>query len=346
MISFAESRINTMTIAENISLKSLNTFGIQANARYYTAVERISDIEQLVTQSVFKEHPFFILGGGSNVLFVHDFGGLVIQSKILGIEIVREDDSEAFVRVGSGVVWDDFVQWAVTMGLGGAENLSNIPGNVGAAPVQNIGAYGVEAKDIIQSVEVFDLKRTQKYTMTNQDCKFAYRQSIFKQKDCAAHFITHVVFCLKKKPVLNTSYGKIEEELLRQNERSILAVRSAVIQIRRAKLPGVDELGSAGSFFKNPVIDKVSADNLIKRFPEIPNYPDKENMKIPAAWLIENSGLKGFRKGNTGTYPLQPLVIVNYGGATGAEIAEFSMLVRTTVFEKFGIMLEPEVCFV
>jgi UDP-N-acetylmuramate dehydrogenase len=335
-----------MNLRENVSLKTYNTFGIDAKARYFAEITDINQFVDLANSGVYKELPIFVLGGGSNVLFTKDFKGIIVHSKLEFIDIIQETDSSLTVRVGSGVVWDRFVEWSVNKNLGGVENLSDIPGFVGAAPVQNIGAYGVEAKDVICSVQVYNLKTAELSEISNEACKFSYRWSIFKEKEFENCFITSVDFILSKNPVLNTSYGKIEEELHKYGEKTVKSIRQAIIHIRRSKLPPTEELGSAGSFFKNPVLETSVVEELLHKYPNMPHYFEKEKTKIPAAWLIEKSGLKGMRIGNIGTYPNQPLVIVNYGNATGKEIAEFSELIRKNVSEKFGVFLEPEVCFV
>ncbi len=335
-----------MIIKEKFSLKKYNTFGIEATAKYFIEIEEPVQLYELANSDVFQKTPFFILGGGSNVLFRNNFEGIIIHSKINTIEVIEEDEDSIIVKAGSGVIWDDFVAWCVDKNLGGTENLSDIPGSIGAAPVQNIGAYGTEAKDIIYLVEAYSLLENKFVSFKNEECKFSYRWSIFKENGYKHFFITQVTFKLSKKPILNTSYGKIEEELFKYDEKSIKTIRKAIIDIRRSKLPSVQEIGSAGSFFKNPVVDIETAEKLIQLDPTIPHYPEKGMVKISAAWLIEKSGLKGYRAGDTGTYKNQPLVIVNYGNATGQEIADLSDHIRQIVLNKFGLLLEPEVCFV
>jgi UDP-N-acetylmuramate dehydrogenase len=335
-----------MILHKNISLRNYNSFKVDASANYLIIIESTHDIEKFVTSDIGGILPRLILGGGSNILFTSDFKGVILHSKITGIENIREDNNEVWLKAGSGIVWDDFVKYTVDLNFGGLENLSNIPGCVGAAPVQNIGAYGIEAKESIVSVDTFNLESKTFETFTNSQCRFGYRNSVFKQADYKNHIVTQVTFRLKKNPRPVTSYGTVEEELAKFPDRTIQNVRQAIINIRSSKLPS-DNYGSAGSFFKNPLVDSATFELLMEKFEEMPYYSQPGNTyKIPAAWLIEKSGLKGIHRGNVGTYENQPLVIINYGNATGNEIVKFSKLIQSKVFGKFDIMLEPEVCFV
>lgn len=336
-----------MIIHQNFPLKEYNSFGIEAYAAYFTEFYDMDDILEFQLSEFLHLKPQLILGGGSNLLFTSDFSGLVIHSAITDLENVKEDEQYVYVKAGSGVIWDELVEYATSNNLGGIENLSDIPGLVGAAPVQNIGAYGTEAANTIYEVHAWDFKQQKLISLNNKDCKFGYRYSIFKEESHKYFFITHVVFRLTKNPKLETSYGPVESELKKFNERNIRTLRQAIINIRRSKLPPTNELPSAGSFFKNPVLKSSQAEELLKTYPDMPIYPQPQSLtKVPAAWLIEQSGLKGIRKGAVGTYPKQPLVIVNYGSAKGQEIVQFSNYIREKVNEKFSIELEPEVCFI
>lgn len=336
-----------MNITDNFALKKHNTFGLDVKANLFVEIKQISDLLDFCRSQYIDVSPRLILGGGSNILFTSDFEGLIIHSRISGLEIIEEDKEMVIIKVGSGIEWDDLVDYCVNKGWGGLENLSDIPGNVGAAPVQNIGAYGVEAKDSITRVDAFDLKSSSVVSFNNKECRFDYRYSIFKETQHKDLFITHVTFKLLKNHILNTQYGRISEELAGIENPTIVNVRRVIKEIRGSKLPSTDELGSAGSFFKNPVVDSSVFFNLEKLYPSIPSYKlDNNKVKIPAAWLIEQSGMKGYRNGSVGTYKNQPLVIVNYGGGTGSDIVNLSQLIQSKVREKFEINLEPEVCFV
>lgn len=333
-------------LVENYSLQHLNTFGVDAQAAYFYS---FSDIEKmrlfLKTFRFVRPHTDkIILAGGSNYLFRKDFRGLVIQPRIKGIKVVNETNSDVLIKVGAGEVWDDFVAYAVAHNWGGIENLSLIPGWVGASPVQNIGAYGVEVKDAITEVETVNIDTAKTSIFTNRDCKFAYRSSIFKTDIKNSHIICSVTFKLQKNPELITNYDSVAEELEKYPGKNLQTMRRAIIAIRERKLPDHKKLGNAGSFFKNPVITGSKAQKLKEKFPEMPVYPaDGDKRKIAAGWLIEQCGWKGKRQGNVGIYDKQALVVVNYGGATGQEIFSFANQIRVSVYEKFGIMLETEV---
>lgn len=336
-----------MNVKKEFSLKDYNTFNIDVKANVFVQIKQLSDLLEFYNSEYCSLKPRLILGGGSNILFTSDFKGVIVHSQISELNIIEENDDTVVIKVGSGIVWDDLVGYCVDKGWGGIENLSDIPGNVGAAPVQNIGAYGVEAKDSILLVDAFDLKSKSILNFNNKECRFGYRYSIFKEAQHQDLIITHVTFKLSKNPVLNTQYGKVQEELSKYNEPNIVNLREVIRNIRGSKLPSTQELGSAGSFFKNPVIDSDLYAELLQNFPEIPSYKqDNNKVKIPAAWLIEQAGMKGYRQGDVGTYKNQPLVIVNYGNGTGSDIDRLSTLIKSKVFEKFKIQLEPEVCFV
>lgn len=336
-----------MIISENISVKKFNTFQIDAQADFMVQIEDPDDLNEFRASDLFRITPRFVLGGGSNVLFTQDFKGVLLKSEIKTLETIGSSDDYVDIRAGSGMEWDSFTEYCVDNNWGGIENLSYIPGSIGAAPVQNIGAYGVEVKDTVTQVEAFNIDTGVYKIYSNKDCHFGYRNSIFKELKQGSLFITHVVFRLNKKPVLDSSYGSLNSELEKLGNRTVQSVRQAVIAIRKSRLPEVNELPSAGSFFKNPLITKELFHEIASKHPDIPHYLNSDTgIKIPAAWLIESCGLKGFKTGNAGTYKNQPLVLVNYGDSTGKEIVELAKYVQQKVFEKFGINLQPEVCFV
>lgn len=326
---------------ENISLKELHTFGLAVNAAQYTLVETEEELQELLPLPV--EH--LILGGGSNMLFTKDFEGLVVHNKIRGIELVEEDDQTVLIRVGGGEVWHQLVLWCIEKGYAGLENLSLIPGSVGAAPIQNIGAYGVELKDVFDRLEAINLSTGDLETLYVQDCAFGYRDSLFKRKAKGKYFITRVLLRLSKQADFNVSYGAIQQVL--ENSKTPLSIRSisnAVIQIRTQKLPDPKEIGNSGSFFKNPIVANSKVKEAQKKYPSIPVYPmDDHHSKLAAGWLIDQLGWKGYRKGDAGIHKQQALVLVNYGNAKGSEIWELAQEIQASVYEKFGILLEPEV---
>jgi UDP-N-acetylmuramate dehydrogenase len=334
---------------QNKSLKAFNTFGFEANARYFAAPGSTDEIEKLLKEVQQNNIPVFVLGGGSNVVFANDFDGLVLCPQIGGTEPVDETGEYVRIKVGAGVAWDDFVRHAVQCNLGGVENLSAIPGNTGASPVQNIGAYGMEAKDSIDSVNGIFIDDGSRFSLENAECKFAYRNSIFKNELKGKTVITHVVFRLSKNPVFKLDYGNLKEELKKYSEVNLSSIRKSVIDIRADKLPDPKALGNAGSFFKNPVVERTEADSLSERFPSMPVYPadysdtSTGKVKLSAGWLIENCSLKGYRENNIGVYHKQALALVNYGGGTAAELIRFAQMIRDRVFEKFGVNIETEV---
>jgi len=334
-----------MKILENISLKSYNTFGIDVNARYFSEINKDEEIYPFLGGIKPERKPLLILGGGSNILFTKDFPGTVLKISTKGIRITEEDENYVVLQGNAGEDWDSFVQYSVEKGWGGLENLSLIPGNVGTCPVQNIGAYGVEIKDVFVQLEGLFLDSGERKIFTKEDCGFGYRESIFKRhlKD---HFvILNVSFRLQKRPSLCLEYGMIKEELARRKIQhpDLLTVREAICTIRKAKLPDPAKIGNAGSFFKNPVIPVVQFNQILNRFPDIVYFPQDNMIKLAAAWLIEQCGWKGRRIGNTGVHSSQPLVLVNYGNASGKEIWDLGSEVQRTVYEKFGILLETEV---
>ncbi len=331
-----------MRLQHNVSLKPYNTFGIDVSAELFTEVNQINDLAA-ITESPQHKH---ILGGGSNLLLTQPVNGLVIHNQLKGITIEKEDDESVWLNVQSGELWHDLVLHAVNNGWGGIENLALIPGTVGASPIQNIGAYGVEAKETIDSVTFWYWKEKTFLTYSNRECAFGYRDSIFKHQLKDKVFITSVVYKLSKKPEYNTSYGALKEELANMGvfELSAKAIAYAVMNIRNSKLPDPKEIGNAGSFFKNPTITRKQYEMLLAKYESIPMYPvSNELIKIPAAWLIERCGWKGFRKGDLGVHAKQALVLVNYGNAKGKDLWKLSDDIVTTVKAEFNIVLEREV---
>lgn len=335
-----------LEIHEEVSLLPLNTFHIDVNTRYFVNITHPDQIKNLINLNVFKENQYLILGGGSNILLTQDFNGLVIKIDIKGIKIDKETNDHVWIQAGAGEVWNDLVNFCVGKRYGGIENLVLIPGTVGAAPMQNIGAYGVEICEVFDKLEAVDIKSGETKVFKNKDCKFSYRNSIFKTELKNRFIITKICLKLRKIPVLNTSYNAVQQALegLKQNSISISTIADIISQIRLSKLPNPDKIGNAGSFFKNPIINTGRFNELKKKYSDIPAYIiNEEEVKIPAAWLIEKVGWKGKRIGDAGTAPTQALVIVNYGKAKGKDIFEFSNKIRNTVFEKFKIELETEV---
>jgi UDP-N-acetylmuramate dehydrogenase len=335
-----------MKLQEHVSLASYTSFMVQASARYFASISSLEDITELTKHEVWKSHEHYFLGGGSNTLLISDYDGLIIVNQIHGLEIVHEDIDSVTVRVGAGEEWNHFVLWAVDQNLWGIENLVLIPGTVGASPVQNIGAYGVEVKDTIVSIEAYDTVDTTAVTFDNESCKFSYRGSIFKENP-GRYFITHVQFRLLKKSTPRLSYPKIQEILDEQgvSEYTPSSIANAVVAIRDSKLPRVGELGTAGSFFENPIVSAKQASELLEKFPDMVQFPTSvpDKVKLSAAWLIEYCGFKGKRTGNVGTYEKHALVLVNHGGAYGEEVWSFAESIIDKVNETFGVLLQPEV---
>jgi len=332
-------------ILHNYSLKNYNTFGIDAKAKYFASFRSEAELTALLKNSICKTEPLFILGGGSNILLTQDFEGIVLANNIKGIDVISEDEQSISIEVGAGEVWHDFVLWSINQNLSGIENLALIPGLVGASPMQNIGAYGVEVKDVITRVNYIEIRSGNKKSFTNSECNFGYRNSIFKEELRGKVVITKVVYKLSKTPLKNIKYGAITEELKRlKKEPSPGNIAQAVINIRSSKLPDPKVLGNSGSFFKNPIIETSQFEEMKKEFPEMVGYTISENKtKIAAGWLIDNAGLKGYRKADAGVHKNQALVLVNYGNATGTEIINLAKEVQQKVKEKYGISIEPEV---
>lgn len=333
-----------LSIHEKYSLKNLNTFNIDVLAGFYAAPESVEQLQELFVWKDYYKTKRLIIGEGSNMLFTKDFEGLVIHPNLKGIKLVEETEDFVVVKVAAGENWDFFVAWSVKNSLGGIENLSLIPGTVGASPVQNIGAYGVEAKDCILRVEAVDLTTGDRYFFTDDECGFAYRDSIFKNEYRGKYLITYVYFQLSKKTEMKLAYGTIKEELKKFDEVNLRAVRQAIINIREAKLPNPAEMPNAGSFFKNPVIPQQKFEKLIKHFPKIVHYPLKNNhVKLAAGWLIDSCGLKGFVLGKAAVHKNQALVLINRGNACGKDILKLAQYVQKAVFDKFAVYLDFEV---
>lgn len=335
-----------MQIRENVSLLPFNTFGIDAATRYFSAFSNVDDLFELSAFSPQPSTQKFILGGGSNLLFTKNYDGLILKNEIKGIELLHEDNDYVYVKAGAGEVWHQFVIYCINHNWAGIENLSLIPGNVGASPIQNIGAYGVELDDVFWSLEAFHLKEKKIVTFTSSDCEFGYRDSVFKNRYKNEFAILSVTFQLKKRPVFHTSYGAINDELEKMGvkELNIKAISRAVINIRSSKLAEPKEIGNAGSFFKNPEVTAAKLEELKLKFPGIIAYPLPDgNAKLAAGWMIEQCGWKGYRKGDAGCHAKQALILVNYGHATGKEIYDLSEEILQSVKNKFGVTLEREV---
>lgn len=330
----------------NQSLKNYNTFGINAQATAFVTITSVNQLKNVITANNNKL-PLFILSGGSNMLLTKNIDALVLHIDTKGVEIINEDDHFVWIEAQAGEVWHEFVLQTIDKNLGGLENLSLIPGKVGSSPIQNIGAYGVEIKDTMHSLTALNLETLETETFLNADCEFGYRESVFKSKLKDKYIITSVTFKLKKAPhELHTTYGAIQQELDLKgiSTPTIKDVSNAVIAIRQSKLPDPKEIGNSGSFFKNPVISVDLYNELIKKNANIPHYPvNNLQVKVPAGWLIEQAGLKGYRNGDAGVHTKQALVLVNYGNATGQELINLAKYVQETVFNKFGIEITPEV---
>ena len=332
-----------MRVKENYSLKDHNSFGIDVAAAHFVRAESIKDLQAAIALQI---RPTLILGSGSNMLFSKRYEGLIIHNAIPNIEIIEEESDHSVIEVGGGVVWHELVMWCVSRDFGGLENLSLIPGTVGAAPIQNIGAYGVEFDQIFEGLDAIEIATNQSKTFAKQDCRFGYRTSIFKNDLKGQYVITKVrMKVTKDQHTYNTSYGAIEAKLKEGNKAlTIETISEAVIQIRQSKLPDPSQVGNAGSFFKNPIVSNDKFDILQQNYPDVPSYPmGSDEVKIPAAWLIEKCGWKGYRRGDAGIYQNHALVLVNHGHATGAELFELAMGVQSSVQEIFDITLEPEV---
>lgn len=331
-----------MSFLQNVSLKPYNTFGIDVMARQFYAFNSLAALQQCL----YEASPALILGGGSNILFTQNINGLVLHNTITGIELVAEDDNYYYVKAAAGENWHQFVQYCIQQQYAGIENLSLIPGNVGASPMQNIGAYGVEIKDVFHQLEAFHINDKAVVTFNSKDCCFGYRESVFKNKYRNQFIILNVTYKLHKQPVYNTSYGAIEQQLqkMQVQQLSIKAIADAVIAIRSSKLPNPQQIGNAGSFFKNPVVTTAQYETIKTKHPAVVAYSaGNTQYKLAAGWLIEQAGWKGYRNGDAGCHAQQALVLVNYGNASGQQILTLSENIIQDVYTKFGVLLEREV---
>jgi UDP-N-acetylmuramate dehydrogenase len=327
----------------NIDLKDFTTFGVSANAKKFATFSTEEEARNLTKNN---NEALLILGGGSNVLLTQDFNGLVLKNEIKGISIIEKNNISVVLKVGAGEEWHNFVLHTIENGYFGIENMSLIPGSVGASPMQNIGAYGVEIKDVFEKLEALEIETGEIHTFTKEACVFGYRESVFKHALKGKYIITHVYFRLSLVEKISTKYGAIEQELLKNGISNPTSkdVSNAVIAIRSSKLPNPKDLGNAGSFFKNPVVPIKLYNKLRKTFSDAPSYPiDENSVKVPAGWLIESAGWKGKKVGACGVHVNQALVLVNYGGATGNDILNLSTEIIENIYQKFGIVLEREV---
>ena len=335
-----------MNFIENYPLLKLNTFGVDVKAKYFTSINTINELIELTKTNVFKDLELLILGGGSNILFTKNFDGLVILNNIKGKEIIDQNQQSIFLKIGAGENWHELVMYCVDNGWGGIENLSLIPGNTGTAPMQNIGAYGVEIKETFIELEALEISSGKIVKFNNSDCEFGYRESVFKNKMKNQYIILNITLELKKNPVLNINYGDVKAILESQNIKNpaIKEVSNAIISIRQSKLPDPKKIGNSGSFFKNPIVSLNQLELIKKKYPNVVNYEINENeFKIAAGWLIERAGWKGKKFNNYGIHEKQALVLVNYGLANGMEIFELSEKIILDIKDKFGITLEREV---
>ncbi len=335
-----------MEIRAHVSLKPYNTFGIEASARYFTAFGSVEECRQVLSDKAYRDVPLLVLGGGSNLLFTRDFDGLVLRNALRGITLLREDENYYYLKAGAGENWHELVRYCVAHNYAGLENLSLIPGCVGASPMQNIGAYGVEMKDCFETLEALHIPTLEVHDFSSEACRFGYRESVFKREYKGQYIILSVTFKLRKQPVFHTSYGAIEQELeaMGVKELSIQAISEAVINIRRSKLPDPRETGNAGSFFKNPEVSQEQYHQLLEQHPGIVAYPlPGGTYKLAAGWLIEKAGWKGRTYGNYGVHARQALVLVNYGGASGRQIYDLSEEILQSIQAQFGVQLEREV---
>ena len=335
-----------MTFQENISLKPFNTFGIDVAAKYFASFNSIEKLQQILAHPIAQGYPVLIVGGGSNILLTTNYEGLVLKNEIEGIQLIREDEQHVYVQAGAGVNWHQFVLYCLAHAYAGVENLALIPGSVGASPMQNIGAYGVEIKDVFHSLEAVSRQNLNTVVFYKEDCAFGYRESVFKNTYKDQFVITSVTYRLNKIPNFKTSYGAIQHALdeMGVSTLNIQDIATAVMQIRNSKLPNPKEIGNAGSFFKNPEITAADFEVLRNTYPDIVGYPTAENLvKVAAGWMIEKAGWKGYREKDAGCHSKQALVLVNHGQATGTEIFALSEKIIASVHEQFGVYLHREV---
>ncbi len=336
-------------LLSNFSLKKLNTFGLEAKSSYYRAFNSVSEIQEALCSPEFSSMPHLILGGGSNLLFLNDYSGLILHNQIQFIREISKDNESVLIQAGGGSSWNDLVNYCVDNNYGGIENLALIPGTCGAAPIQNIGAYGTELKSALHSLEALNLENKEIEIFTNADCQFGYRNSFFKQSGKNRYCILSITLKLSTRPVLNLSYSALKDELEKSgiSQPTIQDVRDTVVKIRSSKLPNPVEIGNAGSFFKNPEIPVEDFQVLQQNHPDVVSFPGKPGyQKLAAGWLIEQAGWKGYRTGDIGVHARQALVLVNYGNGKGIEIAELAAKIQDSVFTRFGVRLEPEVNFI
>ena len=336
-----------MTITQHASLLNYNTFGVESIADYLIEYNSAADLQEVLKLDLIKSNKIIHIGRGSNLLFLNNFKGVVIHSAIHNISIIQENDEFVWIEAGSSVVWDDFVAFCVKNGWGGIENLSLIPGEIGAAAVQNIGAYGMEVCDVIEVVNAVEIETSELRNFNSAECKYGYRNSIFKNELKGKYIITSVLFKLRKTPEFKLGYHHLEHEVIKHGEITLKNIRKTIISIRESKLPDPKITGNAGSFFMNPIISKEKFNSLQQHYPQIPHYfvSDTEE-KIPAGWLIEQCGWKGKHVGNVGVHDKQALVLVNLGGASGSEIVHLAEQIQQSVNETFGIELKPEVNYI
>ena len=337
-----------MNIQHNYPLLAHNTFGMDVEASVFVEYESVTELKEILLHQLCPEGKWLHIGGGSNLLFTGDFDGMILHSAIKGFEVVSENEDEVLVRAGAGEVWDDFVAYTVEKGWYGAENLSLIPGEVGASAVQNIGAYGVEAKDLIVKVDTLEVETGKERVFGNEECGYAYRESVFKHALKGKYIVTHVTYRLSKHPSYRLDYGNVRAELEKLGcELTLENVRRTIIDIRESKLPDPKVQGNAGSFFMNPIVPRPLFEELLGKYPSMPFYEvDAERVKIPAAWMIDQCGWKGKQLGRAGVHNKQALVLVNCGGATGQEIIALSEEIQRSVLDKFGVRISPEVNFI
>lgn len=335
-------------VSENKNLKPQNSFGILARSKFWIAFDEPDQLFDLLKQEPYCSLPKLLFGSGTNVLFVRDFPGCIIHAENNDIKIISETDEKIDIEVGSGMGWDQFVIWAVSKNYYGIENLSHIPGSVGAAAVQNIGAYGVEIGKLILKVQILDINTGETFIIAGKDCKFAYRNSIFKKKENLSWLILNVTFSLSKIPEFNLSFGDLSSSFELDDQPTLQSVRDLIIHTRQSKLPDPQKLGNAGSFFKNPIVTTEELLRLHIEYPQIPSFPtkNKNHKKIPAAWLIQRAGWKAYRDHDAGVYEKQALVLVNHGNASGAEILKLALKIQKSVQKLFKINLEPEVVII
>lgn len=336
-----------MHFFQNHSLINYNTFGLDVKAKHFFEFDSENELIGILQHSLVKENFLLVIGQGSNLLFMNDFDGVVLHSAIRGIQLLEETEDTVIIEAGSGVIWDDLVEYCVEHGWSGIENLSLIPGEVGAAAIQNIGAYGVEIKDVVQKVKAIRIADGNSRVFELESCRYAYRESIFKKELKGQFIVTSVIIRLSKKKICNLSYNHLEKEVLKNGPINLANIRNTIIQIREAKLPDPKVLGNAGSFFMNPVVKRKQFETLLSQYPDMPHYFVNElEEKIPAGWLIEQCGWKGRTIGNVGVHAKQALVLINYGGAKGQEIAVLAKMIQESVAVKFGIELTPEVNYI